>query len=77
MKLPNADERVLSSLHSLKLNEDFQVVREYLEQALADLRKRNDTAVEPDIYWNQGAAQALQSLFDKQDSALATLKKKR
>lgn len=68
--------KILSSLHNLKFNEDFQVVREYLESCLHDIRCKNDKQSDQvQTRWNQGAAQVLQEFFDKQDSAVDKVKK--
>lgn len=71
------DKQLLVTLHSLKFNEDFKVVRAYLEQCLSDLRKNNDSAVDIQLHWNQGACQALQEFFEKIDRASERLQKKK
>lgn len=58
--LTQPDKRTLAALASLEGSPDFQIVREYLEQALQDLHR--STAVTKDevmTRWQQGAAQAV------------------
>lgn len=59
MLTPIKDEQLLKALARLRLNEDFNAIVEYWTGELARLRAENDTAVGPQMMWNQGAAQVL------------------
>ena len=68
------DKRVLSAISALEHNEDFKLIRLWLESELAELRKDNDSEQGVHLSWNQGACQALSAVVKIIDTARETIK---
>lgn len=76
--LAKTDPKVLGALARLANDQDFLVVKEWLEASRDGLyaqvtRTRDDVLVR----WYQGMAQAIEDLLDHAESAQAALRKSR
>lgn len=68
------DKKVLSALSTLESNEDFKLVREWLEAELSQMRKDSDTEQGTRLAWNQGACQALDAVLYVITTARSTIR---
>lgn len=68
------DKKTLSAISSLEHNEDFKIIRGWLESELKELRKNSDTEQGIHLSWNQGACQALSAVIKVIDTARETIK---
>lgn len=76
--LAKTDQKVLAAFARLANDQDFLIVKEWLEASRNDLyartsRTRDDVLVR----WYQGMAQAIEDVLDHAESAQATLRKSR
>lgn len=74
--LGKLDQRTAKALHSLKASQEWQVVKEWLDYSLTEIRQRSDReSSEIQLRWNQGACQILAELFKAQEDAKNALNK--
>lgn len=64
-QLPDRNDqvRLLKSITKLRTDRDFQLFVEFLEHAQREIDRESRKASAPNLQWNQGAAQLLDSLF--------------
>lgn len=74
--LPRPDVRVLEALLSLRNSNEWQRVREWLEEGQSKIQRRGmlETS-EVHMRWNQGALQTIGDLLQWQDQARESLDK--
>jgi len=72
--LKRPDERTLKALHSLKFQEDWKTVREWIEESLRQVREEGDNISDETLLrWNQGGCQALARLLDYESKTKSIL----
>ena len=75
--LTKPNEKQLRALRNLRLSQDFEDVREWLQQALAQTRRETDReANEVQLRWNQGAAQVMADLLHYAEHASEKLRQR-
>lgn len=76
--LAKPSHQVLSALASLQGEQNFETVRDWLQQSLDDLYA-NGASTKDDVLvrWHQGAAQAVRDLLDKAATASEVIRKSR
>lgn len=68
------DPKVLRALASLENDADWKAVRDWIAASLADTDKNNRRCKDPALIgWNQGQAQALETILDTAAKARASL----
>jgi arginine repressor len=76
--LAKPDHRVLNALATLRGSQDFIVVTDWIRQSLSDLDvQTRHTKDEILVRWHQGAAQVLEDLLDRAESAGDVIRKSR
>jgi len=73
--MTKCSDDVWEALSSLESNRDFNKLRGWLTDSLADLDRKSRHTSPPSLMWQQGARQALEDILDAASGARETFQK--